>query len=218
MTRLLALLTVVFFVVAENTVSQAQDLIECDPDTISSSESDRLFECFRLLLAERQEFALVPRDAVIAFAGTGCPTGWAEFEQASGRFIIGNDGRSEWVAGATGATYDYYDGGSAEVTIGMHHMPSHDHGLAGTSVSDHFLRRVESVVGRNEANQGIEVFSENRTVRSGEGGDSSYRFALTFQGDVDARPIPAIEEGGGQSLNIMPPFVVLHWCSPNDVQ
>jgi hypothetical protein len=63
-----------------------------------------------------------PPDAVIAMAGA-CPPGWRRYDAASGRYVVGADGRN-FEAGtmgqASGATIEYRDGdlnGKGEIVL-----------------------------------------------------------------------------------------------------
>lgn len=68
---------------------------------------------------------LVPLGIVMPFNSNTCPTGWVDFQDGQGRFIVG-------VGSADGNTYSNGDkGGEAKVTLQKENLPAHMHKIVG---------------------------------------------------------------------------------------
>ena len=89
--------------------------LQAEVDTLKRASSDNL-----------------PRNTVIAVDDPrGCPTGWAPFTQADGRFILGvTQGKSR-----LSTRFYAEDGGEETVTITEQQMPRHKHSYRDRSVA-----------------------------------------------------------------------------------
>lgn len=91
----------------------------------------QVIECVASLKQEieilKREAGTVPRGGVMAFSRSdGCPSGWSEFEESQGRFIIGVD-RSKFRLPFEGGKPVYQTGGSPTHTLTEDEMPRHRH-------------------------------------------------------------------------------------------
>jgi hypothetical protein len=139
---------------------------------------------------------LVPKDAVVAFA-TECPTGWTEYKEGWGRFIVGAfsekrrgeipGGFAEDARGVDLTPRPFGDPGGEEMhQLTEAEMPSHNHEFQG------------------------------KPVATGGWGDMSSTLPLAI-GDVKKWDtyVPSgtiTNTGGNQPHNKMPPFVSLYYC------
>ena len=123
---------------------------------------------------------------VVAFAGYQCPDGWEIFEQASGRFIVGNDGRPEWRAIVDSGDLVFAIGGEEQVTLTEAQMPAHVH-------------------------QTVDAGDPISSAHVGGGIVERAHIGTRWEGNFFANN--TFPRGGGQSHNNMPPYVALYWCT-----
>lgn len=167
--------------------TSAESLIRCLTELsfrLEKAEDEvRRLENRMFSLLDAQETTAVPSGAVMAFdLPGGCPVGWRQYRQLSGRVIIGT-GRS----GNTDTKDNFlterelYDrGGQETVTLSAREMPAHTH--------------------RQVWGQGAGTAN---TVASGNN-LQNYREATMTQATRST--------GGGQPHENMPPFLALHYC------
>ena len=120
------------------------------------------------------------------------PGGWRSFTQASGRFIVGNDGRSDWHAVLDDGELVFATGGEEQVALSIPEMPSHDHDAETRGDSAEVFVHVSGHA------DGVQLLRNNGTG-----------IGLHYDHTHD---IPT--EGGSQPHNNMPPYIALHWCTP----
>ena len=114
------------------------------------------------------------------------PGRWEPFEQAAGRFIVGNDGRPEWRVELDGTNPVFAAGGEAEVRLVPAQIPAHSHEIGyGT----------HPVVDARANGATIRVVNHITVGETEAIGGTS-------------------EAGVGQSHNNMPPYIALYWCTP----
>lgn len=137
----------------------------------------------------------LPPGMIVAFdRASGCPAGWASFDPAKGRMVIGVDDEQfilQYVAG----TPRYQLGGEQTHTLVLAEMPSHRHTITS------------SPPGKN--------------IHDGFGGSGAH-FGLYPVYDPSIEPQPGWSttqhlnfmsaEGGNQPHNNMPPYIALHYC------
>lgn len=139
-------------------------------------------------------------DAVVAFAATGCPPGWRQFEQANGRMIVGIDGRQEYAVTFPRGNPIFATGGEEEVTLEVENLPFHSHYLAVINLP---------TPPNQDQTQGHPVV-RGMIDSSGNVGDLH---------DTGIRTLHELWETYGRndvpvSLSILPPYVALYWCTP----
>lgn len=127
--------------------------------------------------------ALVPRGAVVAFdLPGGCPAGWAAFNQANGRTIIGvgvGSGNNQCSPPLTERRYREVGGAEVHV-LTVDEMPSHSHFPPSRGNSGPYEVNALQAAGRGH-----------------------------YRGDHQR---PTSNTGGNQPHNNMPPYMVLHYC------
>ena len=92
-------------------------------DQLLDGDLQEFVETDQFLESVAQRVSPIPNDAVVAFASPrGCPQGWTEFADATGRVVIGQ-GQG---AGLTSRSYRAI-GGQERVTLTEAEMPAHTH-------------------------------------------------------------------------------------------
>jgi len=131
-----------------------------------------------------------PAGAVMAFDLAACPVGWADYDQAAGRTIIGvnPDGINGLDERALGDTP-----GEESHAMTVSEMPSHDHTI--------FIHQVAT-----GANQGLWTHDWSPEV-AGAGAATQPLLGGGFQNFMTALPA-----GSGQSFNVMQPSLALLYC------
>lgn len=160
-----------------------------------------LLACLKSLESENNDLknqpaSGVPQGAVVAFdLPGGCPHGWSMFERGTSRTIIGAtqlsvaDVRNLDINKQRLSAHPYQsDGGEETHTLTVAEIPSHDHGIQIIQHSE-YLR---------ENNKGY------------PGTDTVGRDAVRNDPKWPLRYTEVV--GGGQSHNIMPPFIALFYC------
>ena len=90
---------------------------------------NQISELSATIQQEKNQKRVVPKGAVVAFNSDACPKGWAAFDQARGRVIVGT-GRGK---GLTGRILG--DIGGEEVhTLTLAELPSHKHTFTGNGI------------------------------------------------------------------------------------
>ncbi|WP_435659864.1 hypothetical protein [Leisingera caerulea] len=179
--------------------TSAESLIRCLNELsfrLEKAENEvRRLENRMFSLLSDQETAAIPSGAIMAFdLPGGCPVGWRQYRQLSGRVIVGT-GRS----GNTDAKDEFltarelYDrGGRETVTLSIEEMPTHRHGIPMVTAPHDFL---DDGVGTNAP---YFDYSRRSDVRTKIG---------------DSRPDQGVyAAGSGGSHENMPPFLALHYC------
>lgn len=160
----------------------------------SASVVARLLEHVQKLEADLADFRKL-EGSVLAFdLPNGCPDGWSDFKEASGRFIIGVNGDKYRLPYEKGEP-NYHTGGKEEHTLTPKEMPKHIHHY-GAWVPKWVVDYKHQISGENSGQM--------------TGGDEAK--AGTF------KTIPEdIEEGRDQarvvqSIDIRPPYIALYFC------
>ena len=90
------------------------------------------FQCIIAELHRLQSAVQIPPGTVFAFALPKCPSGWTEFSEAGGRFIIGVNG-STYKLPYVGGKPEYQLGGEEMHKLTIKEMPTHSHsGITAT--------------------------------------------------------------------------------------
>ena len=148
----------------------------------------------------------VPVGAVIAFdvESGGCPDeNWEVFAAANDRFIVGSGIRFK-VPNYQENITTYDTGGKAQEKIEIRHLPSHKHELVDNGHT-HLVKPADT--GPNQGHPKHGHFSVQ----------SSDRRHLTIRMDSSVLTrsksnISITSEGGGEPLDILPPYVALTYC------
>jgi hypothetical protein len=134
----------------------------------------------------------MPGGAVVAFdRPQGCPTGWTQFEEGSGRMIVGVDGKKYRLPYEAGEPV-YMMGGAEMHTLTEAEMPGHTHRISTDIGVD-----VHNGLGGSKEDFGItKAFT-----------DQPYKTRWTTVLD-DTLEIT----GGNEAHNNMPPYIALYFC------
>lgn len=172
---------------------------------LKSSEAERRLASFPRLTqkggtpptATSNATAGIPEGAVMAFDAERCPSGWAAFQQAGGRFIIGSGlHENKDVNGLPLKAFKTgLSGGEAVHALTIDEMPKHTHQFsieAGAKIPEKFPDFWLSGTG------------------------STYNFEFNNpsgpQANVGGLVLGIAEAGGSQAHNNMPPYVALYFC------
>lgn len=148
-------------------------------------------------------FGLVPKDAVIAFAGE-CPArGWETYRDGIGKFIVGAGAGGKLATG--GLTVDLTakalldQGGEEAHRLLLNEMPSHNH-----RVSSIYDRDIHDGFGGSSEDRGLNPeFNPNFPTKPGWSITVHDKFLEKTGGNAD---------GSTSAHNNMPPFIALTWC------
>ena len=127
----------------------------------------------------------LPKGAVVAFSKEeGCPTGWEEYDDAKGRFIVGVGQHSLNNEYGTPVPIKQVGekGGQDQVKLEVEHLPAHKHenpSRGADGRGNYFVQALQAT-------------------------------GLGEYGGVHARPTQ--ETGGNQPHNNIPPYVALRYC------
>jgi len=131
----------------------------------------------------------LPAGAVVAFF-TACPSGWANYSNAAGRFIVG-----------TGAGYGLGStGGAAQVTLTIDQMPSHRHEMPFSEQNSRSTSQRTSKYGVS-TNGYAHAFSVVQH-RKDMGGNPSRDWLMPWSST----------EGKSQPFDNRPPYLALNYC------
>ena len=136
----------------------------------------------------------LPVGAVVAFAKKDCPKGWAPYNKAEGRFIIGV-GKGPLSAPVL---IDQAEG-KEMMTLKENHLPSHQH---GTMI---WVKRDEEE----------KWARKNKTAMIGWGfgyASGKNMFGLAGPRIRDGNHFLTEAKGDSEPFNIMPPYIALRFC------
>ena len=138
-------------------------------------------------------------NATLAFFRNECPSGWEE--TAQGRIIVG-------VGSHDGNEYSLGDtGGSASIQLTKDTMPEHEHDykdIYHAEDPDHLDQA------KREQERRHQEIQEKTTMIPVLGGVGSK--SLDFDNEGWARETKTGHSGGGESVDNMPPYIVLRYC------